>query len=207
MSNEGLRRYQLSRREMLRTVGLGSVAVAGASFAAPLAISAKLLEGASGTLTTGIDEQAEIKAVIDQYFKSRYEGQRLLVQQDFNCFTDGSPRAKQFVQKERDKREVELLQAELFGLNYQTYNYTLDFSRVEVDQEVKRASVTVLDGHDVVFAGHAPIVSKQRNVAHAIELRHDGADWRIVEDDYVDDIRRMIDGGGARRRRSIAYIR
>lgn len=189
---------QLSRRELLRAASLSGLALAGVGLMVPRASSARVLDLSSGSVSTGLDEQTEIKTLIDQYFRTRYEGQRVGTQQDFGRFTTGSPQANQFIQAERDKREVELLQASLFGLNYLKYDYTLAFPNIKVDTTTKEALVTVIEGHDVVFASSPAIVSKSSGIEHTITLRHDGVRWMIEEDAYGDDMRRMITEGGGK---------
>jgi hypothetical protein len=166
--------------------------------AGPLALPAAA--GAqSGTITQGIDERPQITSLVDRYFKTKYEGQRLLRPQDFGGLVhDALPKAKQFLKAERDKREVELFQADLFNLRYTQYDYALDFADIRVDTAAKEATVTVSEGHDVVYACSAPVVSLLRGVKHTITLKQVGEDWRIVEDAYVDDMRRMLQGAGSK---------
>jgi hypothetical protein len=65
---------------------------------------------------TRLSDEDKIKATIDAYFKLRYEGQRLLEAQDFSELVQD---AKQpWVEREKDKRDIELYIASLFELNF-----------------------------------------------------------------------------------------
>ena len=93
----------------------------------------------ASTATQGIDERPAITAMVDQYFKTKYESRWLRQTQDFSGLTTGLVKSQAFIQAERDKREVELFQAEIFGLSYAKYNYFLDFADLRVDAAGKYA--------------------------------------------------------------------
>lgn len=188
---------RLSRRELVRRIGASSLAVAAASVAGPLALSTSA-KAQSGTLTQGIDERTAIKATIEQYFKTKYESRRLLSVQDFGPHVADTTQARQFLATERDKRDVELFQAGLFNLRYTKYDYALNFGDILVDTATKEASVVLSEGYDVVFACCAPDVSRTRGIRHTVTLRQQGSDWKIVEDAYEDDMRRMLKGAGGK---------
>jgi hypothetical protein len=187
----------LSRRELIRRIGASSLTVAAASIVGPLALPTSA-KAQSGTLTQGIDERTTIKATVDQYFKTKYESRRLLNVQDFGPHVADTVRARQFLATERDKRDVEIFQAGLFNLRYIKYNYSLDFGDIQVDAATKEASVVLSEGHDVVFACCAPDVSQARGIKHTLTLKQQGSDWKIVEDAYEDDMRRMLKGAGGK---------
>lgn len=50
----------------------------------------------------------------------------------------------------------------------------------------------------MVFASSPAVVSKSGDIEHTITLRHDGVQWLIEKDDYEDDMRRMVTGGGGK---------
>jgi len=70
-------RHQLSRRQLLRAASAGGMAIAAVGLTNPLAQVSAAANMPSGTITQGIDEQTEIKTIVDQYFKTKYEGQRI----------------------------------------------------------------------------------------------------------------------------------
>lgn len=53
------------------------MAIAAVGLTNPLAQVSAAANMPSGTITQGIDEQTEIKTIVDQYFKTKYEGQRI----------------------------------------------------------------------------------------------------------------------------------
>lgn len=64
-------KQQLSRRELLQRAGASGLAVAAAGLAGPLIVPAAIVR--AGAATQGIDERPAITAVVDQYFKTKYE--------------------------------------------------------------------------------------------------------------------------------------
>src|SRR5260221_9280893 len=77
-----------------------------------------------------LSDEEKIKAAIDAYFTTRYEGQKLLVAQDFSSLLEDNTLA--WVGKEKDRREIEIYMATLTGLKYQSYKYTLDYGSIEI---------------------------------------------------------------------------
>jgi hypothetical protein len=140
---------------------------------------------------TRLSDEDKIEATIDAYFKLRYEGQRLLEAQDFSELVED---AKQpWVERETDKRDIELYIASLFGLNYVRYNYTLDYDTIEIKDN--EAYVLLRESHEVVFESAAPfgIVSKLGNLQHTFTLHKVGGVWLIANDEYQDEISLALD--------------
>ena len=138
---------------------------------------------------TDLSDDEKIKAAIDAYFASRYEGQKVLEQQDFSPLLDDD--TLDWVKKEKDKREIELYVASLFDLSYETYSYTLDYLSIEVKN--KKAIVQLLESHEVVFKAISPEISKMANLQHIITLHYKKGVWVIYKDEYQDELSYQID--------------
>lgn len=173
-------------------IGVGSVSAAG-----PLPL-ANQSEGHNSFVAHYLEAQAasdltdqdKIKEAIDTYFRLRYEGQRLLETQDFALLLENPSRA--WVQKEQDKREIEIYNAILNRLNYVKYKYWLNYDSLEVDPGGRQAVVVLQENHDVVFEAIAPEVSKLRNLEHTILLARHGDRWAVIQDDYRDELSEVL---------------
>lgn len=113
-----------------------------------------------------LSDEEKIKTAIDTYFTTRYEGQELLAAQDFSPVLEDNSLA--WVQKEKDKREIEFYLASLFDLKYVTYNYTLDYDSIEIKNN--KATVLLRESHTVVFEALAPEPSELFNLPHVFTL-------------------------------------
>lgn len=135
-----------------------------------------------------LSDEEKIKAAINAYFTTRYEGQKLLEQKDFSPVIDDE--TLDWVKKEKDKREIELYIASLFDLKYITYNYTLDYDTMEIKNN--NAVVQLRESHEVVFETIAPEVSKLSNVQHTITLHNKNGAWVIYKDEYKDELSKQL---------------
>jgi hypothetical protein len=97
-----------------------------------------------------------------------------------------------FLQAETGKMTIEIHHAQLYHLGYSQYKYTLDFKGIDLDIPSLTATVSVAEGHDVVFeiskeiSKDKPVVSTMRNLQHTIILQKDENQWEIVSDTYDD---------------------
>lgn len=135
-----------------------------------------------------LTDEDKIKTAIAAYFTTRYEGQKLLTTQDFSPILEDNSLA--WVQKEKDKREIELYNASLFDLKYQSYSYTLDYDTIDIRN--KKATVQLHESHEVVFDAIAPEVSKLANLKHTITLHSKGGVWAIYQDEYEDELSQQL---------------
>jgi hypothetical protein len=124
------------------------------------------------------------QSTIDAYFTTRYEGQKLLAAQDFSPLLEDSTLA--WVNKEKDKREIELYNASLFDLKYLSYNYTLDYDSIEIKNN--KATIQLRESHAVVFESIAPDVSELFNLKHIFTLHNKKGQWVIYKDEYQDEL-------------------
>lgn len=131
-----------------------------------------------------LSDEEKIKTAIDTYFTTRYEGQELLAAQDFSPVLEDNSLA--WVQKEKDKREIELYLASLFDLKYVTYNYTLDYDSIEIKNN--KATVLLRESHTVVFEALAPEPSELFNLPHVFTLHNRKGQWVIYKDEYQDEL-------------------
>jgi hypothetical protein len=143
-------------------------------------------------------EENAIREVVQSYFDQRYSSRAVNQIKDFHGLTDGSAQAESFLKSETDKLEIEIHNAKLHYLGYTQYKFTLDFNDIWIDRDNQTATVSVTEGHDVVFelsemiSKTEPIVSKMRNLEHTILLKKTQNDWKIVADDYEDYLWRML---------------
>lgn len=91
-----------------------------------------------------------------------------------------------------DKLEIEFSNAKVNHLRYLTYDTFLIFENITIDEHSKTATVSVFEGHDVVFEATSPIVSSMRNLHHNITLKKLDGSWKIISDDYEDDLWNML---------------
>jgi hypothetical protein len=131
-----------------------------------------------------LSDDEKIKAAIDAYFTTRYEGQKLLATQDFSSLLEDNTLA--WVQKEKDKREIELYLASLFDLKYVSYNYTLDYDSIKIKNN--KATVQLRESHTVVFEALAPNDSELFNLQHVFTLHNKKGQWVIYKDEYQDEL-------------------
>lgn len=136
-----------------------------------------------------LSDEEKIKAAIDAYFIARYEGQKVLEQQDFSPLLDDD--TLDWVKKEKDKREIELYIATLFDLGYQNYSFTLDYDSIEIQKN--KAVVELRQSHQVVYESIAPEISELANLPHTITLHNKDGIWVIYKDQYEDEYTKLLD--------------
>jgi hypothetical protein len=140
-----------------------------------------------------LTDQQKIKAAIDAYFTTRYEGQKLLQTQEFSAVL--SDAAQPWVKMENNKRGIEIYNAQRFDLQYLSYKYTLDYSAINIKNNA--ATVRLYESHEVVFKALAPVVSKMSNLEHIFTLQNKGGRWAIVQDKYQDELSRQLNNASA----------
>lgn len=90
------------------------------------------------------------------------------------------------MQKEKDKRDIELYIASTYRLNYVDYKYVLDYDSIEVQDTT--ADVHLRESHEVVFEATKPVVSKLANLKHIVTLHKTKTGWAILNDEYQDEL-------------------
>lgn len=134
-----------------------------------------------------IDETG-IKSVLYRYFDSRYQSQSSMIKKDFSA--DIMDTSLEWVERENDKREIELYIASLFNLNYTSYRFEIYIEHINVyDGEVE---IYLSESHEVVFAASAPIVSSLSGLRHTITLSNGRGRWLINKDEYDDELSRQL---------------
>ena len=161
------------------------------SLAVLLALLSNLLF--STAMAQTLDDEVHIKAIVEQYFQTKYKSQQTLNPQDFSHLVSETARAKTFVQAEKDKREIELHNARLNGLRYIDYDLLLEFKTMQINKDTQTAVVEVIEGHDVVFEATKDVTSSMRNLQHTFTLQKTKDGWKIVEDAYEDELRQLLD--------------
>jgi Putative amidase domain len=147
---------------------------------------------------TNLAEEQKIREVIQNYFDKRYRSRQANQLESLRGLTDGSTQADSFLKSENDKLEIEIHNAKLYHLRYTLYKYTLDFTDISIDKGNQSATVSLKEGHDVVFeiseliSKDEPIVSKMRDRGHTIILKRQQDGWKIVSDHYEDNLWRLL---------------
>jgi Putative amidase domain len=165
-----------------------SVAAILPSIAEKSASEAAISKYQATQLNPSLSDEEKIKSAIDAYLTTRYEGQKTLKTQDFSALMEDN--AQSWVKKEQDKRDIELNIANLFGLQYVSYKYTLNYSSITIKNG--QAVVQLSESHDVVFRATAPVVSKLANLQHTITLRNKNGTWLIYKDEYKDELSSLL---------------
>lgn len=148
--------------------------------------------------TEYLAEEAEIREVVRNYFDRRYRSRATNQVEDFQELTDNSPQSTSFILSETEKLEIEIYNAEIHQLRYYQFKYFIDFNDIVIDVDNQTATVSLVEGHDVVFeisemvAEADPIVSKMRNLEHTIILKKIKDGWKIVSDNYDDYLWRFL---------------
>jgi len=122
-------------------------------------------------------DQEQIKDTVQDYFEMRYHYLSTLQSKDFGSLFAKIVQENSFHEQEKEKMEIELYHAELYGLKYVEYEYALDFRDVSIDIISQTANVSLFEGHDIVFevsleiSKDKPIISSMRNLHHSIGLQ------------------------------------
>jgi len=132
---------------------------------------------------TDMPDEERIKSAIETYFTLRYESQKTLQEQDYSKLLEDS--SQNWVNKENEKREIELYIASLFNLRYLQYDFTLEYDSIEVKNNL--AIVQLKENHQVIYEVTNPEVSELANQIHTITLHSKNGIWLIYKDEYHDE--------------------
>jgi hypothetical protein len=80
--------------------------------------------------------------------------------------------------------------------DYVEYEFFIDVKDIRFNDEEGMATVILEEGHDVVFSSTQPVVSKMRNLEHIILLTNTKTGWKIVNDEYMDYLNRVLSETG-----------
>ncbi len=153
------------------------------------------------------EQQEELKSAIQSYFEIRYRALSVLYSDDFkkngfgNLISEGAD-AKTFLSAELGKLAVEIKRAELNHLRYVKYKYSLDIRNIFIDAQTQSATVSLIEEHDVIdeismeLSPENPFVSHSYNLEHTILLHKEQGQWKIVSDEYLDYLWRVLRQAG-----------
>lgn len=136
-----------------------------------------------------LSDEEKIQTAIEAYFTARYESQKLGELQNYSPLLDNDHAA--WVMKENDKREIELLIASLFDLNYVEYTFTLEYDSIEIHDN--EAIVQLRESHEVIFLALDPDPSFLYNLGHTFTLRQRMGAWVITSDVYQDELSQLME--------------
>ena len=137
-----------------------------------------------------LGNEEKIKAAIDAYFTTRYEGQKTLDAQDYSILVSAKTVAQEWLHKEKDKQEIEIFQGKTFDLKYLDYKYTLNYENIEISGNT--ASVLLFENNEVIYSLSAPTVTRLANLRHALSLEFEDNIWKITNDDYRDELSQLM---------------
>jgi hypothetical protein len=140
-------------------------------------------------LNPNLSDVEKIKAVIDAYFVLRYEGMKVLEEQDLSTLLEDI--ILEWVGKEKDRREVEIFMATLTGLKYQSYQFVLDYDSIEI--KGNKAVVQLQESNEVVYETMAPEVTQLAGLQHTFVLHSKRGIWSIYKEEYQDEFSKVFD--------------
>ena len=154
-----------------------------------------------------IEQQEELKTVIQSYFDIRYRALSVpdsgdFKQNGFGSLVSNMHEAGIFVTNELGKLAVEIKHAELNHIRYAEYKYFLDFHSIVVDTSSQLATVSVIEKSEFVdetsleISPEDPFVSHSYHTEHIIVLHKEHGEWKIVSDEYTDYLWNMIRRSG-----------
>jgi hypothetical protein len=146
-----------------------------------------------------VEEQEELKSIVQSYVAIRYRALSVsetedFKQKDFDTLTAETDEAKASASEEKGKMAVEIKHANLNHLRYVNYKIFLDFHSITVDPDTQTATLLMSEGNEVVYELSAelnpenPIISRSSGIEHTIFLRKERGQWKIVFDNYNDDL-------------------
>ncbi len=161
----------------------------------PTALASPTPVPGTGTLADpagrlSLQDQTEIRQLISAYFEARYQSFHRLELQNLDGFKAHTPESEAFFTQEEAKLRRMMSTGKANRLGYVRYAYTLDYTAVSVNVASQRATVTLVEGCDVVYQisqdlrPDDPIVSLLRGRKHTIVLEKMDGLWKIVSDTY-----------------------
>lgn len=150
-----------------------------------------------------LEQQEELKAVIQSYFEIRYSV--LSISQpygfrpdSFGDLVSAESDAKTFLDAELGKLAVEIKYSELNRSRYVDYKYFLNFGNFSMDAATQLVTVSVVEDNETISEISAerdpekPLVAQMGGLKHTIVLRREQDQWRIVSDHYNDFLWRTL---------------
>lgn len=123
-------------------------------------------------------EENEIKKAVENYFELRYRALSTIPSANANNIAEQFSVDSPHIKPELDKLEVEIQHAKQYHLRYSTYNLILEFTEISYNPITQLVSVSVIEGHDVIFeiseelSTTDPVISSMRNLQHVFEMRY-----------------------------------
>ena len=166
--------------------------------------------------TISLEQQEEIKAIIEQYFEIYYQAFSTSPPADFQEIGFGDlisdlPEARDFEEIEVAKLQVQAKYWELNKFRYTDYNHALEYDRFTFDQEKNQVTVYLLDRAEGVQE-----ISLVRNpndprvtyleFRHIFILHKESERWKIVSDSYFDSWWQQFRKPGATKEDILAAI-
>lgn len=169
----------------------------------PIPTSTPVDEPVTPGETPSVEQQEELKSVIQSYFDIRYSALSASHQHGFRLDGFGGlvseePDAKAFLNAELGKLAVETRYAELNGSRYVDYKYFLDFRNFNLDPATQLVTVSLVEDKEIITENSAkgnpatPLVAQIWGLEHTIVMRKEQDRWKIVSDQYNDFLWRTL---------------
>ena len=156
----------------------------------------------SPTTTVFTAKKIELKSVLESYFDARYLAFNTFNLDGIEYLMSNEPDVQASLLAELGKLAVEIKHIRLNHLRYMNYKVFLDFHSIAIDLDTQTATISVSDGNDVIHEISAklnpenPIVSQTAGIEHTIVLRKEQEQWKIVSDNYNDDLWKTLRQSG-----------
>lgn len=146
------------------------------------------------------EEQIEIMFIVQSYIDIRYKALSMHISEDFerDIIDVTSETARVFLSEETDKLALQIKHAHLNRLRYANYKFFLEFKGITITPDAQTVTVLLSERNEVVYEISAelnpekPIVSQSAGIEHIIVFSKEGGQWKIVSDDYNDDLWKML---------------
>jgi hypothetical protein len=150
----------------------------------------------SAATITDQDQSNKIKETINSYFELRYEALKTLSLADFSNLSTSPENSvtSEWLQREQDRQDVELFIAETFNNHIVEYKFFLDYQNIEIKET--KAVVTLLENNEVYYSSTPTIASMMANVKHTITFAKVNGSWKILDDQYHDDMIELVSALG-----------
>ena len=134
-----------------------------------------------------MQDENDIKAVIDAYFTLRYEALKSLIPTDFLAVADSTDAgAANWRRAEADRLGLRFTIARTFGDYVVDYKFFLDY--IAIDVKNAKATVTLLESNEITYSSNPTDPSRMADLRHVIVLSHHQNRWGILRDDYQDEL-------------------
>ena len=134
-----------------------------------------------------LNDETEIKEVIQQYYTLRYEELQTLTPVDYSGLVDEKNAVAINWQKiEKDRFDVQYKIAKTFEDYILEASFSLNYLSIDISGNA--AVVNLIENNEMVYSSNPKDPSKMGGLQHKITLVRAGNGWVIQNDHYIDDL-------------------